>query len=398
MSKHRGPAKAGRSVGSRSLHSLGTFLACIFAITSAKAQQPWPLYQAYTQRFVDDQGRVIDRSASDRTTSEGEAYALFFALIDNDRGRFDKLLQWTQVNLAGGDLTTHLPAWNWGKNPAGEWKILDSNSASDADLWMTYTLLEAGRLWHEPRYDALGRMMAAHAAKSEVAQVSGLGTMVLPGPVGFHPAPEQYVLNPSYLPLPVLVRLGKAMPDGPWAAIAGGLPKLLKEQSGAGFAMDWVLADSGKVTATRPPSMPTSGQQEAQAGGSYDAIRVYLWLGITDPATPGERRLLAALPAMAKLLHTAAVPPLEVDASGNVVHPDGPVGFSAAVTPYLLAEGTEDAARVQAERMVALRDSGSGLYGPAAAYYDQNLALFSTAWTEHRYRFGVDGKLHVRWE
>ena len=40
---------------------------------------------------------------------------MFFALVANDRARFDKLLSWTEANLAGGDLTQRLPAWSWGK-------------------------------------------------------------------------------------------------------------------------------------------------------------------------------------------------------------------------------------------------------------------------------------------
>ena len=84
-------------------------------LTGCDAQQPWPLWEAYTQRFIDGQGRVIDRSAGDRTTSEGQAYAMFFALVDDDKAHFGKLLDWTEANLAGGDLTARLPAWSWGK-------------------------------------------------------------------------------------------------------------------------------------------------------------------------------------------------------------------------------------------------------------------------------------------
>src|SRR5580698_7610733 len=98
-------------------------LAMLTGLSGCHAEpQPWPLWQAYTQHYLDDQGRVIDRSAGDRTTSEGQAYAMFFALVDNDQPHFDKLLKWTEANLAGGDLTARLPAWDWGKTKSGEWK------------------------------------------------------------------------------------------------------------------------------------------------------------------------------------------------------------------------------------------------------------------------------------
>ena len=60
---------------------------------------PWPFWDGYASSFIDDQGRVIDRQGSDRTTSEGQSYGLFFALVANDHERFDRLLNWTSENL-----------------------------------------------------------------------------------------------------------------------------------------------------------------------------------------------------------------------------------------------------------------------------------------------------------
>src|SRR6185369_7343452 len=50
----------------------------------------WPsVWKNYADRFMDEQVRVIDHDADDRTTSEAQAYAMFFALVANDRSRFD---------------------------------------------------------------------------------------------------------------------------------------------------------------------------------------------------------------------------------------------------------------------------------------------------------------------
>ena len=86
---------------------------------AASLSGPWPLWDAYALSFIDDQGRVIDRQGGDRTTSEGQSYGLFFALVANDHERFDRLLNWTNNNLAGGDLGTRLPGWLWGRRRAG---------------------------------------------------------------------------------------------------------------------------------------------------------------------------------------------------------------------------------------------------------------------------------------
>ena len=356
--------------------------------------QPWPLWQAYTQHYVDAQGRVIDH---DRTTSEGQAYALFFALVDDDRSRFASLLSWTAANLGGGDLTLRLPAWHWGQSPSGQWKPLDDNSASDADLWMAYTLIEAGRLWHDARYDKLGRSLAERVAREEVVSIPGLGVALLPGAHGFQTGTKTYVLNPSYLPPFLLMDLTKALPHGPWRALLATLPKLLALPSTHGFAMDWVSAGPDGV---QPAVAPFSGPQAGQAPpvGSYDAIRVYLWLGLADPATPGLGSLLQATQGMANLLQTSVTPPRVVSALGTVLSPDAPIGFSAAVVPFLSASGMQAQKNMQQGRLLAAKDPATGLSSNPSQYYDENLVLFSTAWSEKRYRIQSSGELSVNWK
>ena len=396
MTTQRSTTRAanGRRLALRCAGLLLTLSVCLS--NGCRAEQPWPLWNSYADRMVDGQGRVVDHMAADRTTSEGQAYGMFFALVANDRGRFDSLLRWTEANLAGGDMTLRLPAWSWGKAPDGAWKILDPNPASDADLWMAYTLSEAGRLWREPRYEKLGSILATRIAQQEVAFVPGLGITLLPGATGFHPDSETWIVNPCYLPPPVLMRLSELQTDGPWRSVLNSLQTMLQKGSGAGFAMDWIAAG----TTIRPSVSPTqraTGDNSAVPVGSYEAIRVYLWLGLTDQATPGLTAMLAQLPGMAAYLQHELTPPLEVDAQGQVTKREASPGFSAAVVPYLQLLGKRNEERAQLTRLGATRDPASGLYGKQAAYYDQNLALFATGWTEQRYHFDRGGKLIVAW-
>ncbi len=62
--------------------------------------------------------------------------ACFSPLAANDRAGFDKLLTWTQNNLAEGDLETTFAGLAGGKKDDEQWTLLDSNSASDSDLWI----------------------------------------------------------------------------------------------------------------------------------------------------------------------------------------------------------------------------------------------------------------------
>jgi endo-1,4-beta-D-glucanase Y len=344
----------------------------------------WPqLWNSYGVAFMDDQVRVIDRDAGDRTTSEGQAYAMFFALVANDRARFDALLGWTERNLASGDLTARLPAWLWGRDQDDRWGVLDANSASDADIWMAYTLLEAGEAWNERRYTRLGASLATRIAAEEVVEMRGFGPMLLPAPAGFDNG-ESYTLNASYLPLQLLVGLGQLHPGGPWMQIAARTPTLVRGSAPHGFVSDW-------------SSLTADASLSPSSIGSYDAIRVYLWAGMLDPATPGRDALLEALPGMARHLRAHSVPPAKVKADAAIEDPKGPVGFSAALLPYLSALGEDSLESAQLSRVRSERNRDTGLYGRPARYYDQNLALFAIGFRERQLRFDAQGRLRLTW-
>jgi len=346
--------------------------------------EDWPLWNSYAARFMDDQVRVIDHDAGDRTTSEAQAYAMFFALVANDRPRFDRLLRWTERNLASGDLSAHLPAWLWGSRPGNQWGILDSNSAADADVWMAYTLLEAGKAWNEARYTRVGSGLAMRIAAEEVVQIPGFGAALLPAPKGFRHR-DSYRLNASYVPLQLLLRLAHELPAGPWQQIASSVPTLVADSASHGFAMDWIEIKSGD---SYTPS----------ALGSYDAIRVYLWAGMLHPDTPHRDTMLKALSGMTEYLIANTVPPSKVNNDGSVVDSRSPAGFSAALVPFLSALGETALRDQQMGRVRSQFDSRSGLYGNPAKYYDQNLLLFALGSTEHRFWFDSQGALKTNWK
>ncbi len=373
----------------------------MFSIAGGCKEGPWQLWNSYAGHFIDSgSGRVFDPGGDQSTTSEGQAYALFFALVDNDRPTFNRVLSWTEDNLAGGDLAAHLPAWHWGKTADGKWQILDPSSASDADTWMAYTLLEAGRLWRSTADTALGRSMLALIARNEVVNLPGFGPMLLPGSAGFQQG-NHWILNPSYLPLFLFERLASFDPSGPWPQIAAGIPRLLAQGSPHGFAMDWIQYVPGD--GFYPAPKPAAAGLQTPAGpapvGSYDAIRVYLWAGMIDPADPARTPILDAVPAMSGYLANHDAPPEKVSDRGIAEAQDGPIGFSAAVLPYL--RGYPDFTRAfvrQLIRLNAQKNATSGLYGQPVAYYDQNLALFATGFLEARFRFGPRGELNVGWK
>ncbi|AQV97052.1 endo-1,4-D-glucanase [Cupriavidus necator] len=356
----------------------------------------WADWEAFRLNLLSADGRVIDASTETRATvSEGQAYGLFFALAANDRASFDKLLAWTENNLAQGDLIAHLPAWIWGKLPPGKaasagkatggWGVIDPNPASDADLWIAYTLLEAGRLWQERRFTALGTLMARRILREETALLPGLGRTVLPAPQGFRLGERRWRLNPSYVPIQVMRRLAALLPDEPaWQQLVASSARLARDTAPRGFSPDWAEYEAGRGF------LPDA---QTRAESAYNAIRVYLWAGMLASDEPERAALLRTFTPLADYVAAKGFPPERVDAQTGQPGPNaGNGGFSAAVAPYLAALGRADQARAQARRTRELAQR------EPPGYYTQVLTLFGLGYLDGQFRFAHDGALVPAWE
>lgn len=350
----------------------------------ALTRSAWPAWDAFKSQFISPEGRVIsDDGESGLTYSEGQAYALFFALVANDRPMFDKVLRWTENNLCGGDLTARLPAWLWGKRPDGTWGVIDSNAASDADLWIAYALGEAGRLWKARSYRALFTLVAARILAEETVEIPGLGLTLLPAPKGFVLSETQWRLNPSYLPMHQLHWLAANGADPRWKQLASSSMKVIRGASPKGFAPDWIVYD-----AQQGFLVDIQGKEKGQGG--YNAIRVYLWAGVMHAQAPGRKALLETLAPMARYVREQGYPPESIDILSAQGSGPAPSGFSAALMPFLRAQGDTKAVESQRARLEArpLRPK---------AYYEQVLALFGLGAFEGVYRFSATGQLGARW-
>jgi endoglucanase len=347
----------------------------------------WSGYRTFVERFVQADGRVIDYSTpTQQTTSEGQSYGLFFALVANDRATFDRLLAWTRTNLAANQFdpqNVRLPSWQWGRKPDGSFGVLDPNSAADSDLWIAYDLLQAGRLWRDPSYTQLGEALAAQIASREVTSLPGVGPMLLPGPQGFVTAGVTR-LNPSYMPLPVLRGLAHDLPKGPWSKLADSAYKLVKTTSPQGFAPDWAAWQSGQFVVD-----PQNGDV-----GSYDAIRVYLWAGLASPADPLAKPWLATLGGMRMKVAQTGVPPEKVSSTTGAASGEGPLSYWGALAPYFKALGDERGLGLARQHLAALDNP---LPGHEPVYYDRVLGLFGTGFIDGRYRFDEAGRLVPSW-
>lgn len=343
----------------------------------------WPRWEKFKQDMISADGRVVDASTAQQyTVSEGQAYALVFALVANDRQSFERVLKWTEDNLAGGDLSLRLPAWQWGRRADGSWGVTDDNPASDADVWIAYALGEAARLWKVRRYKVLSKVVANRILAEETALLPRLGMTLLPAPRGFMPSPGVWRLNPSYAPVQALRRL--AVADPRWRALIPSTVLLLTGSAPKGLAPEWTIYD-GRGFATDP---------ETRGEGSYNAIRVYLWAGMLAAKDPVRWPLLHLLAPMAQHVAARGVPPESINVITGEIRGDGPVGFSAALLPFLAAERQPTALATQLARVQNMPPAVTAL----PAYYDSVLLLWGTGFHEGRYHFDADGTLRPSWK
>lgn len=361
-----------------------TLLALLLALTSsactaATRDCAWPAWEAFKTHMVSADGRVIDASSPRSiTTSEGQSYALFFALVANDRATFARLLRWTHNNLAGGDLGARLPAWLWGRNDKGAWQILDANNASDADLWIAYALLEAGRLWDQPDYTRLAERLLWRSAAESLLWMPDVGLVLLPGRLGFI-NPTGARINPSYSVPQLFARFAQV--DALWAQVDHDTQRALIDAAPQGFVPDWRLR-----------SWQDGWKPDAQIGllGSYDAIRSYLWIGMMAADAPGRAALQQRLAPMAAKVAALGRVPEKIDTQTGSVSGTPSSGFAAALLPLLAATQQHDA-------LAAQRAHLHQHPADADAYYAQVLTLFGQGWDQGRYRFAANGNLQPAW-
>jgi endoglucanase len=351
-----------------------------------KAQQcsPWQQWHTFKSHFISKDGRVIDLGSKQQiTTSEGQSYALFFALVANDKVTFDRVLNWTQTHLAEGDLSTRLPAWQWGINNDNTAGILDSTPASDSDLWIAYSLSQAALLWGERRYSVLAAVLAQRIMREETAYIPGLGLSLLPGPRGFEFADARFKLNPSYSPLFIYQQFSQLYPHSPWQQLHDNSAELLIATSPHGVSPDWVMYDAN------------SGfyfDKNTSDLGSYNAIRVYLWAAMMADNAPYKKQLITQFSPFINSVQQRGYVPLNSYAkTGKVDNNKGPAGFQAALLPLLATQGhNETQMAIQQQLMVdnSFRQT---------RYYDSVLNLFANGSISKRFTMSINGTLQPAW-
>lgn len=342
-------------------------LACLVSSLAAAPAGAWELWDQFKASNLTPEGRVVDYSEAKLiTTSEGQSYGMFFALVANDKKAFDDMFAWTEKNL-GADQ----PAWLWGipdGKPDGQGKILDTNNATDSDMWIAYCLLEAARIWNDSTY--LPKAEAYMAKLKElVRDIPNVGKVLLPGRVGFE---EKGVItiNPSYYPPHILRRFAEH--DSFWLAVLEGSINAMVRCSPGGAAPDWAKFDAqGRLV--DPQKME----------GSYNAIRTYLWSGILSPKDQNYEVLARQYQPMINVVRVTNIPPEKVNLENMTVSTRQVNAFGACFLPYV---SNDKAGGVIRTVLSTTKMEGDN-------YYRNVLTIFGLGFDSRAYAFDEKGRL-----
>jgi endoglucanase len=332
-------------------------------------------WAAYKQRFIQGDGRVLDREAEDRSTSEGQAYAMLRALFINDPNTFAQTLEWGEKNLRRKTLRLGrdtLWAWKWGKQPSDRWGPIDPNFASDADIDAAFALILASRKWNKPEYLALAKTKLKDIWELSTEEVAG-SWYLLPGPKAAFVTPQGLLtLNPSYL-APYAFRLfAQVDRDRDWMKLVDSSYQVLEESaklSQVGLPSDWVAFDRKTKT-----FQTVSDNTNIKSKYAFDAYRVWwrvYWDAAWDNAPEAKNFLQAHLQHPMQLWRTQQRIPAELDLKGQPL-----VDYEATSQYAMLYAALRfvDPAMAQDIRQQKLMTQyRQGFWDNDSAYYTQNI-------------------------
>jgi endoglucanase len=303
---------------------------------------------AFLDRYMDPDGRVVRRDQGGDTVSEGQAYAMLLAAAVGDRERFDRAWDWTRKNLQRDDGSL---AFSW-----RDGRIADAQPASDADLDAARALLVAARRFDEPAYRAEALRIGRTILATQTTRADDRLVLVA-GPW----ARRERMINPSYFSPRAYGELAAASRDGRWARLAVSSVRLSERLLYGEPALppNWARARGDRVT-----PVPTPGTGEPPAYG-YDAARLPLRLA---ESCDGDARDLAARswPFLREQAEDGRVAPVYRLDGAPAAEGEHPLGLAAAAASAQAA-GDGDAAHDLLDRADHANRRGPTYYGAAWA-------------------------------
>lgn len=259
------------------------FLSILFFInvpSNSEEFNPEKSHEFYKEYYMSKDGRIIDPNRKHITTSEGQSYMLLQSLLINDKTTFDLVYKWSKNNIQRSD---RLFSWLWGENQNGEWKVLDPNSAADADVDIAFALILAHEKWGGNYYLKETTSLMDAIWNNETKEIDG-HLVLMPGVVQM--CCEKIEINPSYFS-PYAFKIFKEYdPNHDWNRLVDSSYYYLEAVTSipkSHLPPDWFYIENGQIIF-----------EEKKSDFSYEAIRVFPRI-FMDYKFTGEKRALPIL-------------------------------------------------------------------------------------------------------
>lgn len=335
-------------------------------------------------------GRIIDYERNAVTTSEGQAYMMLKSLALDDKKTFDLVFKWTKNNLQRKD---SLFAYLWGGNQTGINKIIDENSASDADIDIAFALILAYEKYDNPQYLEEAIPIIRSIWDNETKYV-GNHLVIMPGINQAYSSKVE--INPSYFS-PYAFRYFQKYDDfHDWNSLIDSsyyYLDLVMSKTKTHLPPNWFLFENNQVVLENSP----------KSDFSYDAVRVFPRIYL-DYSMTGEKRALPILQRTKFFVDkwkakkaTDEVLYINYEANGQLRNKNKFVGGIAVLLPAISLVNPEIANEIY------IKELGSyyldiNYWESRTDYYGKNLAwfgcfLYNTASGEYKlmYKYRIKG-------
>lgn len=317
----------------------------------------------YKKNYMTKDGRIMDPSKNNITTSEGQAYMMLRSALSKDRKTFDLTYQWSKNNLQRKD---KLFSWLWGESFSGEYKVLDHNSASDADIDIATALIIAYEKWGDKEYK--------EGVNEVINGIWDYETKIIDGKRVLMPGvnqtfSENIEVNPSYFAPYAFRNFQKYDETHNWNELVDSSYYYLEKvaaKTKTGLAPNWFLVQNGEIVLEASP----------KSDFSYDAIRVFARIYLDYILTKDKRALPILKKVQLFITNWEKTGKLysNYKSNGELSDKNEFVGSIAILVPVINLFNQKAATDIYEKKLAPLFENG--YWGAKNDYYAENLIWF----------------------
>ena len=338
-------------------------------------------WEKYKERFISENGRVMDLNSNKITTSEGQSYAMLRAVWMDDKPTFDQVWKFTRLNLKReGD---NLFGWKWGPKSDGSYGFIasgDENSASDADSDIALALILAEKRWGtRDNYIQQAKPILKDLWRLNTTEVHGKRYLI---PGVWARSGNEVVLNPSYFSPYAWRIFAQVDRESDWNSLVGPSYEVLSKMSqenldktkSVGLPPDWIALNSETGELKKPTNDKLSSDY------SYDAMRIP-WRIALDYIWNKDQQAADYLSTFG-FLGKEYLEHGKIDGSythdGISLKPENPAMYATSLGYFFVKDKTM-AKKIYEDKILRTYSNDSNSFDDSLSYYDQNWLWFDLA-------------------